>query len=305
MRFRSLHRPHRRVPRSLLQLGLGLALAVSAYAATPTTFTVTRSGPTAPDTPALIFVPGLSCNGSVWDGTVARYADRYDCHVLSLAGFAGTPAADNHNAFTDSVRDELIAYLRDQNLHEPVLVGHSLGGFIGLKLSLAAPDALHALLIVDSLPFFPAGMNPAATVETMRPMATAQRDAMRAGAMNAAQARQMMAMMITDPADIDRAVHMALDSDPATIAQAYYELNTTDLRNELDQASTPTVVLGSWIAYQAFGATEASTRAIFAAQYAQHPQHRIAMSKTGRHFIQWDDPQFLFAELDRLLADGR
>lgn len=305
MRFPSLDRLHLRIRRLFLQLGLGLALTASVFAATPTTFTVTRSGPAGPDVPALIFVPGLSCNGSVWDEIVARYAESYDCHVLSLAGFAGTPAADNHNAFTDSVRDELIAYLRDQNLHDPVLVGHSLGGFIGLKLSLAAPDALHGLLIVDSLPFFPAGMNPAATVETMRPMATAQRDAMRAGAMNAAQARQMMAIMITNPANIERATQMSLDSDPATIAQAYYELNTTDLRDELDQASTPTVVLGSWVAYQGFGATEASTRALFAAQYAKHPQHRIAMSKTGRHFIQWDDPQFLFAELDRLLADGQ
>ncbi|WP_221032882.1 alpha/beta fold hydrolase [Actomonas aquatica] len=294
-----------RLSRRLLNLSLGLALAGSVFAAAPTTFTVARSGPSAPDTPALIFVPGLACNGSVWDDAVARYAEDYDCHVLSLAGFAGTPAADNHDAFINSVRDELITYIREEKLHNPVLIGHSLGGFTGLKLSLAAPDLLHGLMIVDSLPFFPAGSNPAATVDAILPMATAQRNAMRGGTMSAAQSRQMMAMMVTDPADVERAVQMTLDSDPAAVAQAYFEINTTDLRDQLDQASTPTVVLGSWIAYQAFGATEATTRAIFEAQYAKHPQHRIVMSPKGRHFIQWDDPEFFFAELDTLLADGQ
>jgi len=33
----------------------------------------------------------LTTGSVTWTGTVARYRDRYECHVLTLAGFAGTP----------------------------------------------------------------------------------------------------------------------------------------------------------------------------------------------------------------------
>jgi len=40
----------------------------------------------------MILIPGLSCPGDVWDETVAHYKDRYQMHVLSLAGFRGRTA---------------------------------------------------------------------------------------------------------------------------------------------------------------------------------------------------------------------
>src|SRR6201986_2511600 len=42
--------------------------------------------------PPMILIPGLACTGSVWDGAVEHFKDRYECHVVTLAGFAGQPA---------------------------------------------------------------------------------------------------------------------------------------------------------------------------------------------------------------------
>src|SRR6185436_5898899 len=39
----------------------------------------------------MILIPGLSSSGDTWKTTVARYQDRFSCHVLTLAGFAGVP----------------------------------------------------------------------------------------------------------------------------------------------------------------------------------------------------------------------
>jgi hypothetical protein len=39
----------------------------------------------------MIRIPGYSCPGEVWDQIVAHYQDRYQTHVLTLAGFAGVP----------------------------------------------------------------------------------------------------------------------------------------------------------------------------------------------------------------------
>ena len=37
----------------------------------------------------MILIPGLTCGGDVWKSTVEHFKDRYECHVLTLAGFAG------------------------------------------------------------------------------------------------------------------------------------------------------------------------------------------------------------------------
>ena len=54
-------------------------------------FKVTVTGKGQP----VILIPGYSCSGDVWKETVDHLKDRYECHVLTLAGFAGVPAIDS------------------------------------------------------------------------------------------------------------------------------------------------------------------------------------------------------------------
>ena len=292
---------------------LGAALAQPAFAKTPPavqpasaiadnptahpSFTVRVVGKGRP----VLLIPGLTCPGAVWDETVARYASRYQCHVLSLAGFGGVPAAGNSARFLPAVRDQLLAYIKTQKLDRPAVIGHSLGGFMGLMLSVAQPEAVGPLVILDSLPFLAAVQNPATTVETARPMADGMRKQMSVGKMPMAQQRQMVVGMVTDTAHQSLVARWGQASDPASVAQAMYELYTTDLRADLGAVRQPVLVLGTWAAYQPYGATLASTRAIFAAQYAKLPQHRIEMSQAGKHFIMYDDAAWFFQQADAFL----
>ena len=70
----------------------------------------------------IIFIPGLSCAKAVWDGSVAHLKDRYECHVLTLAGFAGQPRIEP--PFLESVCKDLAKYIREHKLDHPVIVGH-------------------------------------------------------------------------------------------------------------------------------------------------------------------------------------
>ena len=299
---------------SFATLLLGAALSQPALAATPP---AVRAAATA-DSPAthpsftvrvvgkggpVLLIPGLTCPGAVWDETVARYASRYQCHVLSLAGFGGVAPAAGASAesFLPAVRDQLLAYIKTQKLDRPAIIGHSLGGFMGLWLSTTQPEAIGPLVILDSLPFLAAVQNPAATVEAARPMAEGMRQQMRAGKMPMAQQRQMVAGMVTDTAHQSLLARWSQASDPASVAQAMYELYTTDLRADLGAVRQPALVLGAWAAYQPYGATMASTRAIFAAQYAKLPQHRIEMSQAGKHFLMYDDTAWFFQQTDAFL----
>jgi hypothetical protein len=40
----------------------------------------------------MILIPGLQCSGAVLNEAVAHYSDKYQVHVLPIAGFAGEPA---------------------------------------------------------------------------------------------------------------------------------------------------------------------------------------------------------------------
>ncbi|WP_035565345.1 alpha/beta fold hydrolase [Hymenobacter sp. IS2118] len=302
--------------RAFAALLLGTALAQPAAANTlaavsPATFTA--------DNPAahpsfvvrvvgkgrpVILIPGLTCPGAVWDETVARYASRYQCHVLSLAGFGGVPAPASTTVgadFLPEVRAELLAYIKTQRLDRPAIIGHSLGGFMGLWLSTAQPDAIGPLVIVDSLPFLAAIQNPTMTAEAAKPMADGMRQQMSAGRMPAAQQQQMVAGMATDTACQRLLARWGQASEPARVAQAMYEMYTTDLRADLSTIKQPALVLGAWAAYKPYGSTMESTRAIFAAQYARLPQHRIEMSEAGKHFLMYDDTAWFFQQTDAFL----
>jgi pimeloyl-ACP methyl ester carboxylesterase len=250
----------------------------------------------------LLLIPGLTCPGAVWDETVARYQKQYQCHVVSLAGFGGVAAQQPVPAhLLQDVRDQLLAYVKAQKLTKPVVIGHSLGGFVALWMAATDPSALGPLEIVDSLPFLPAAQNPVATAETTRPMAEQLRQQVAQGHLSLAAERQMVTPLVTDSARITQVARWGLASSPGTVGQAMYDMYTTDLRADVARIQQPVLVLGSWAGYKAYGATKASTSAIYSQQYAKLPQARIEMSEAGRHFLMYDDAPWFFAQTDAFL----
>ncbi|MCI1188763.1 alpha/beta hydrolase [Hymenobacter sp. DH14] len=252
----------------------------------------------------MLLIPGLNCPGAVWDETVAHYQKQYQCHVISLAGFGGTAPVAVADPLLPAVRDQLLAYIKTQKLHKPVVVGHSLGGFMALAMSAVQPEAVGPLVIVDSLPFLSAIQSPAATVETVKPQATALRQQVRQSHMAPAAQRQMVAGMVADTARQTQIARWGTASDLATTAQAMYDMYTIDLRQDISHLQQPVLVLGSWAAYAQYGSTKESTRAIFAQQYAKLPQVRIEMSEAGRHFLMYDDTAWFMTQADAFLKQA-
>ncbi|MFP2908900.1 alpha/beta fold hydrolase [Pyxidicoccus sp. 3LFB2] len=266
-------------------------------ASAPQPFRVERSGKGRP----LVFIPGLASSGDVWSETVAHLQGRYDCHVFTLAGFAGQPSIPA--PFFATERRALADYLRAQGLEKPILVGHSLGGVLALAVAADAPELVGGVVIVDSLPFLPAAMDPSATADSMRPRAEEMRTLMRMQTVEqrSMQSRMILRSYISDEAKVDVAARWGADSDSETVSQAVYELSTTDLRPELPRITAPTLVLGSWIALKGRVPREA-VEAVYRSQYAKLSTARVVMSDTARHFIMWDDPEGFFRELDGFLG---
>ncbi|HEU4629802.1 MAG TPA: alpha/beta hydrolase [Gemmatimonadaceae bacterium] len=279
-------------PRSLLR---------DAPADTAAPFTVTVTGHGRP----MLLVPGLMSGGAVWDGVVARYRDRYELHVLTLAGFAGAPPLDSVQAprFLAAERDAIIRYIRERRLDRPVLVGHSLGGFLALWVAADAPDLVGPVIAVDGVPYLMALGDSTMTPERARPQAGAIRAAYAAftPAQVAVQTRLGAAQMTRDPARATTLEAWARTSDPATVGRAVAEMMTTDLRDSVAAIRAPVLLVGA--GNGAAGDALVRVRASYERQLRRVPDARVVIAADARHFVMWDDPAALTAAMDHFLGD--
>jgi pimeloyl-ACP methyl ester carboxylesterase len=249
----------------------------------------------------MILIPGLLSSGDVWTTTVDRYKDRYECHVLTLAGFAGQPAIDP--PFLDTVREGVIHYVHDHHLARPVIVGHSLGAFLAFWIASTAPDAVGSVVAVDGVPFLSALMDPAATPDSVRAHAAQMRDlyATFTPQQLRGQSQMTLASMIKSPADVERALGWAEASTPKAVGESMYEMMVTDLRDQMGKVTAPVLLLAA-ADFAKDAATREMVRRNYEAQVAKVPTHTVTLVPEARHFIMFDAPAALWSAMDAFLA---
>lgn len=256
----------------------------------------------------VIMIPGLTCDGAVWDSTVKAMGNGYEFHIMTLPGFAGNaPLEDVEAGFFIQVQKMVLDYIDQNDIKNPIIIGHSLGGFMALNIAIERPSLPSKLIIVDSLPYltgiqFPQASSPEQAEQMAKQMMTmvmASADQPRAN--KVAFQKQMLQTMIIDKDNIEIAAAWGADSDTPTVAQSMYEMYTTDIREELSKIEVPTLVLGAWVAYQPFGSTRESTLALYTGQYEKLENVTVDMTDIGNHFIMWDDPQFFNNWLKKFL----
>lgn len=102
----------------------------------------------------IILIPGLSSSPEVWDSTVAHLGAGWKVHRIHVQGFAGAPAKANAEGDVAApVAEEIARYIRENGLSKPVVVGHSMGGTMGMMLAARHPDLVGKLMVVDMVPF--------------------------------------------------------------------------------------------------------------------------------------------------------
>jgi len=284
-----------------MKLTIAAALALVVSLGVPGAFRSKVAGHGRP----MILIPGLSSSGETWDGTVEHFKDRFECHVLTLAGFAGVPRVPG--PLLDRVVDDLAAYVRDRHLARPVIVGHSLGGFVALRFAIKYPDLPGAIVDVDGYANYLRLTGQPSSPEQAKAMAEQIRQ--NIGRMTpddyAAYVRSGVStrMMVSRDSDFDVLVKWGLASDPAAVGDALAGMFEADLRPDLGAIKTPTLVLAAWKSYEQFTDHDRHVKALHD-QFDALPGVRLEITDTARHFIMWDDPQWMFSQMDRFL-DGR
>lgn len=257
-------------------------------------FTVTISGKGQP----VLLIPGYSCSGEVWKETVQHLSTRYQCHVLTLAGFAGVPAIDG--PILKTVRDEIINYVIRNKLNKPILIGHSLGSFMSLWVSSTAPHLFGKLICVDGMPFLSALGNPTANADSLKkdPRYNAEAAVKNFESLPDSgfidRTAKAMTWQVADTARARQIATWQYQSNRRTLGLALIELATTDLRKDIAKIKSPVLVLGS------IYVSKEKSYELIGEQFQQLSTAVIHVADS-KHFIMYDVPQWFYNEIDSFL----
>ena len=266
----------------------------------PTRFTVVTEGPA--DAPAVLLLPGLTSGREVFDSEAKILALKYRLYRVQINGFAGQPAGPNASGpFLAPVVVELHQFLAANHLH-PAVIGHSLGGLLGMMLAQSHPEDLQKLMIVDSLPFYALVFDAHATVAAVTPQAEAMRSQMMSisDEAYAAQAAQTASYLVNNPDAQKIVAANSRTSDRAVMTTAMYEDLTTDLRPALASIKTPATLLYPFDA-TAVGPDSSKIDAVYTGAYSTMPNLTIHRIDNSRHFIMFDQPAVFDKEVQAFL----
>jgi pimeloyl-ACP methyl ester carboxylesterase len=286
----------------LLAAGIAFAALAPALADAPKAapFTVKVVGKGKP----MLLIPGLACSGEVWDGTVDHFKDRYECHVFTLGGFAGQPPFSG--PFLETVRQGIVDYIRAKKLDKPVIVGHSLGGFMVFRLGETEPDLVGPLIAVDGMPCLMAIYMPGElTAENLKMVATARQSAMEKSSRDEylKTQKQMIDNWLHGRKELDTVLKWGADSDQPTVARAMGELISQDARPDLSKIKTPVLQVAAFNRGRAMGGiTKQVLTTRVESQLKTIPKHELAIAGDTRHFVMYDSPEWLWKTMDEFLA---
>lgn len=102
--------------KKLILMIVGVVVAVAAHAS-EFDFNVKVTGEGKP----MILIPGLNSHGDTYIDVVEHYKNDYECHVLTLPGFAGQPA-NEYDQYLRSMRDQILDYVESNGLADPVIM---------------------------------------------------------------------------------------------------------------------------------------------------------------------------------------
>ena len=103
-----------------------------------------------PTTPTLLLVHGLTESAAAWPDAVARWSSRYHVLAVDLRGHGMSPRWDDHSlARAPQTLQEDLERVISSLPEPPVVVAHSLGGLMSLRVGVARPDLVRALVLED------------------------------------------------------------------------------------------------------------------------------------------------------------
>jgi esterase len=84
-----------------------------------------------------------------WDLVSLHLADRFHVLALDQRGHGDSEWSRESDYSLDARAADVLAFIEDRGLRSPVVIGHSMGGMVTMRMALTAPGVARALVLVD------------------------------------------------------------------------------------------------------------------------------------------------------------
>lgn len=241
---------------------------------------------------SIIFIPGFASSGEVWNDTKAEYEKDHTCYTLTMAGFAGV-AAQPGATFTNW-ETRIADYIKENNIKNPVVIGHSMGGGLALAIAADYPELVKKIIVVDVLPCLTALNNPAFKAVDKPDCSAIVGQLTATTDEQFSQIQKMsIARLVTDTSKQALVAGWGLNSDRKTFSEMYCDFSNTDLREKIKNVTCPALIL-----------LEADFKTIkpgIEEQYKNLKTANLQYADKGLHFIMYDDTQWYLKQLNNFI----
>jgi len=242
---------------------------------------------------SIIFIPGFGCSSEVWNETKINYEKDFTCYTLTMAGFAGITPMENPTF--NKWEKEIADFIKQNKIFKPIVIGHSMGGGLGMAIASDYPELISKLIIVDALPClaavwntsFKSNENNDCSVIVNKMMAETEEQFYQ-------MQKMMMPQLLADTSKLDLVVNWTVKSDRKTFAEMYCDFSNTDLREKIAAIKCPTLVL--------LEANFANLKPAMNEQYKNLNMAEIKYATKGLHFIMYDDKEWYDKELKNFIS---
>jgi len=256
----------------------------------------------------ILLMPGFISDQSVWQEVTDALSPNYQVHQLSIAGFGKNKACDNAGTIVESINQELSQYIKSKKLNNAIFVGHSMGGLMAFNLSLDKDVNIAGAISVDGLPFIGPVFtrSNATTVDDLKPQAAAVQSMYQqaSGAQLAAMTKQGIMIQTNQKSRYQDILDMAKQTDGATAASAIYSVMTTDLRPKMSSLTNPVLLIGASGGFTTKVQHDAMA-ALYQAQISAAPNASLIMNTQGRHFLMWDQTDWLVSTIKQFIGENQ
>jgi pimeloyl-ACP methyl ester carboxylesterase len=101
---------------------------------------------------AILFIHGFPMHQGIWEDFGQRHADTHRVITIDLPGFGKSPILP-HSFTLDQVAEQVLRAVSEMKLLDPVIVGHSLGGYVALSMISQRPDLFSGIGLFHSTAF--------------------------------------------------------------------------------------------------------------------------------------------------------
>ncbi len=244
---------------------------------------------------AIVFLPGFTTPGSVWNETISNIESNYETHVVSYAGFNGLEPIGT--PWYTPIKQALIDYIKDEALRNVTVIGHSMGGNLATELAAELNGRVTGLILVDALPCMRELMMPGVSASSLQYDSPYNNQMLSMSEEGLGQVAIMMAKNMTNNEDkVEEIAGWSIAADRKTYVYGYTDLLKLDLRPALTNIEVETLILGA-----TFPTKEMSLQT-FEKQYENLKNKTIELADNSKHFIMFDQPEWFYTQINKYLA---